>query len=66
MRNRLILAIVQIRLSWLDLISMLVDRASPVGQLLGGCWADSLVMDLYSGFIELRARLGACVHTEIC
>jgi hypothetical protein len=31
MRNRLILAIVQIRLSWLALISMLVNHASPCG-----------------------------------
>jgi hypothetical protein len=31
MRNRLILTIVQICLSWLALISMLVDRASPCG-----------------------------------
>jgi hypothetical protein len=31
MCNNLILAIVQIRLSWLTLISMLVDRVSPCG-----------------------------------
>jgi hypothetical protein len=47
--NRLILAIVQIRLPQFALISMLVDRISPCGPPLDGGWADSLVVVVYTG-----------------
>jgi hypothetical protein len=47
--NRLILAIVQIRLPWFALISTLVDRVSPCGPPLDGYWANSSMTFIYTG-----------------
>jgi hypothetical protein len=50
MRNRMILAIVEIHPPWLALTSTLVDRVSPCGPpLLGSCWVDSPTTITYTG-----------------
>jgi hypothetical protein len=47
--NKLILVTVQICLPWFALIFMLVNRVSPCRPSLDGCWANSLVVVVYTG-----------------
>jgi hypothetical protein len=57
MRNRLILAIVQIHPSWFALISTLVDGVSPSGPPSCGCWANSLAVVTYTGIAGILAHI---------